>query len=58
MRGLWTADDTVSDMEGQSVFYHLKPEPLFGSILYEPNENLFYGLICFNSLAISFPTSG
>ena len=58
MRGLWTADDTVSDMEGQSVFYHLKPEPLFGSILYEPKENVIYGLVCFNNLAISFPTSG
>ena len=58
LRGFRTVDDTVSDMEGQSVYYHIQPEPLFGSILYEPKENVFYGLVCFNSLAISSPTSG
>ena len=40
MRGLWTADDTVSDMEGQKVYYHIQLEHLFGSLLYEAKENV------------------
>jgi len=32
MRGLLTAGNTVSDMEGLSVYFKIQPEPLFGSL--------------------------
>ena len=58
MRGLKTVDNTVSDMEGQSVYYHIQPTLFFGSLLEKPKKKVFYGLVLFNKLAISCPTSG
>ena len=44
MRGLWTADGTVTDMKGQFVYYLLHFEHLFGSLLAKPEKSVFHGL--------------
>ena len=43
MRGLWTADGTVTDMKGQLVYNLIHSEHLFGSLLAKPEKNLFKG---------------
>ena len=42
MRGLWTADGTVTDMKGQFVL-NLRSNHLFGSLLAKPEKNMSEG---------------
>ena len=44
MRGLCTADGTVTDMKGQFVQNLIHSERLFGSLLAKPEKNVFHGL--------------